>query len=58
MNSRQRLRETFRYGKPDRVPYFEETIRGETLDVWLMQDVPFENYLYYRELLAECTRGR
>jgi hypothetical protein len=40
MNSRQRLRETFRYGKPDRVPYFEETTREEVLGLWLMQGMP------------------
>jgi len=26
MNSRERFRETMGYGKPDRVPYFEEGI--------------------------------
>ena len=37
MNSRQRLRETFRYGKPDRVPYFEEAIREEVITCWRKQ---------------------
>ena len=37
MNSRKRFYETIHYGKPDRVPYFEEGIRPETLDVWREQ---------------------
>jgi hypothetical protein len=40
MNSRQRLRETFRYGKPDRVPYFEEAIREEVITCWRKQGLP------------------
>ena len=31
MNSRDRFRETMRYGTPDRVPYFEEGIRDDVL---------------------------
>ena len=34
MNSRERFQETMRYGKPDRVPYFEEGIRDEVLKAW------------------------
>ncbi len=37
MNSRERFRETMGYGKPDRVPYFEEGIRDEVLRVWRNQ---------------------
>ncbi len=47
MSSRKRFRETMRYGEPDHVPYFEEGIR---------QNVPFENYAYYRKLLAKITQ--
>ena len=46
MSSRERFRETMSYGKPDRVPYFEEGIRkdverlfgfagAETLTGWI-----------------------
>ncbi|MGD2272227.1 MAG: uroporphyrinogen decarboxylase family protein [Desulfobacterales bacterium] len=37
MTSRQRFRETMRYGTPDRVPYFEEGIRKEVIKVWRKQ---------------------
>jgi hypothetical protein len=37
MNSRQRFLETMRFGKPDRVPYFEEGIRKEVLKAWRKQ---------------------
>ena len=37
MNSRERFRETMGYGKPDRVPYFEEGIREEVLSRWRTQ---------------------
>lgn len=40
MNSRQRLRETFRYGNPDRVPYFEELIREDVIREWHKQGMP------------------
>jgi hypothetical protein len=43
MNSRERFRETMRYGHPDRVPYFEEGIREEVLRVWTTQGLPSEN---------------
>jgi uroporphyrinogen decarboxylase len=37
MNSRERFLEVMRFGKPDRVPYFEEGIRREVLKVWRKQ---------------------
>jgi len=40
MNNRQRFYETFHYGNPDRIPYFEEGIRSETLEVWRENGLP------------------
>jgi hypothetical protein len=40
MNSRERFLEVMRYGKPDRVPYFEEGIRREVLKAWRRQGLP------------------
>ena len=40
MTSRERFQETMRYGRPDRVPYFEEGIRDEVLEVWRRQGMP------------------
>ena len=37
MSSRERFRETMGYGKPDRVPYFEEGIRKDVLKIWRSQ---------------------
>jgi hypothetical protein len=37
MSSRERFRETMGYGKPDRVPYFEEGIRKDVLKAWRTQ---------------------
>jgi Uroporphyrinogen decarboxylase (URO-D) len=37
MNSRERFLETMRFGKPERVPYFEEGIRKEVLQAWQKQ---------------------
>jgi hypothetical protein len=37
MNSRTRFLETMRFGRPDRVPYFEEGIRKEVLKAWWKQ---------------------
>ena len=37
MSSRQRFRETMKFGQPDRVPYFEEGIRKEVIRVWKQQ---------------------
>ena len=34
MNSRERFLETMRFGKPERVPYFEEGLRKEVLQAW------------------------
>ena len=46
MNSRERFVKTMEFGVPDRVPYFEEGIRDEVIEVWLQQgleaDVNFE----------------
>lgn len=38
MNSRKRFRETMDYGKPDRVPFFEEGLRKEVIKSWRRQD--------------------
>lgn len=40
MNSRERFKETMRYGQPDRVPYFEEGIREDVLRIWREQGMP------------------
>jgi uroporphyrinogen decarboxylase len=40
MNSRERFLETMRYGKPDRVPYFEEGIRRDVIRAWHSQGLP------------------
>lgn len=37
MNNRQRFYETLHDGTPDRIPYFEEGIRQETLEAWCAQ---------------------
>jgi hypothetical protein len=37
VNSRDRFRETMRYGAPDRVPYFDEGIRDDVLRAWRRQ---------------------
>ena len=37
MSSRERFRETMSYGRPDRVPYFEEGIREDVLKAWRTQ---------------------
>lgn len=42
MNSRERFVETMRYGKVDRVPYFEEGIRKDVLKAWRKQGLPPE----------------
>jgi hypothetical protein len=39
-NSRKRFLETMRYGRPDRVPYFEEGIRPEVLKAWQRHGLP------------------
>jgi uroporphyrinogen decarboxylase len=40
MTSRQRFRQTMRYGDCDHVPYFEEGIRDEVLSAWRKQGMP------------------
>jgi hypothetical protein len=40
MNPKKRFFETLHYGSPDRIPYFEEGIRPETLEVWRNQGLP------------------
>ncbi|MBM4033610.1 MAG: hypothetical protein FJ291_17745 [Planctomycetes bacterium] len=40
MTSRERFRETMRYGRPDRVPYFEEGLRDDVLERWHEQGLP------------------
>ena len=45
MNSRQRFLETMRFGKPDRVPYFEEGLREEVLEVWRNQGLKSDSDL-------------
>jgi uroporphyrinogen decarboxylase len=42
MNSRERFRKTMQYGRPDRVPYFEEGIREEVLRAWRKQGLSSE----------------
>jgi hypothetical protein len=37
MSSRERFRKTMGYGRPDRVPYFEEGIRKDVLRAWRTQ---------------------
>lgn len=37
MSTRERFKETMGYGKPDRVPYFEEGIRNDVLRAWRTQ---------------------
>ncbi len=44
-NSRKRFREIMRYGRPDRVPYFEEGIRPEVLKAWHRQGLPTDTNL-------------
>jgi len=42
MNSRERFIKTMQYGKPDRVPYFEEGIRTDVLRAWKKQGLSSE----------------
>ena len=42
MNNRQRFYESLHYGSPDRLPYFEEGIREDTLKTWEEQGHPVE----------------
>ena len=45
MNSRERFRETMKYGIPDRVPYFEEGIRRAVIKTWRKQGLPWRTDL-------------
>jgi hypothetical protein len=40
MNSRERFIKVMRYEPVDRVPYFEEGIRDEVINVWRKQGLP------------------
>ena len=40
MNSQQRFREVMAYGRPDRVPFFEEGIRADVIETWQQQGMP------------------
>jgi Uroporphyrinogen decarboxylase (URO-D) len=40
MSGRERFKETMGYGRPDRVPYFEEGIRNDVLRIWRTQGLP------------------
>ncbi|MCJ7700080.1 MAG: hypothetical protein MUO62_00720 [Anaerolineales bacterium] len=42
MNNKERFYETVHYGSPDRIPYFEEGIRSETLEAWRAGGLPAE----------------
>ncbi len=48
MNSRERFFETLHYGKPDRIPYFEEGIRSDVIAAWKEQGLPSEVALWER----------
>ena len=40
MTSRERFHETLAYGKPDRVPLFDEGLRDDVLERWQEQGMP------------------
>jgi uroporphyrinogen-III decarboxylase len=42
MDNRQRFYESLHYGGPDRLPYFEEGIREDTLKTWKKQGHPIQ----------------
>jgi hypothetical protein len=42
MNSRQRFHEAMRFGRPDRVPYFEEGMREGVIETWHRQGLPHD----------------
>ena len=56
MNGRKRFRETMGYGKPDRVPFFEEGIRKEVRKSWRRQSKQAFEELSDILLLAICRR--
>ncbi|MGB2823091.1 MAG: hypothetical protein WBF17_19055, partial [Phycisphaerae bacterium] len=44
--ARRRFAETMRYGRPDRVPYFEEGLRDDVLARWREQGLADEADLW------------
>jgi uroporphyrinogen decarboxylase len=42
MNSRERFFEALHYGKPDRIPYFEDGIRIDVITAWQTQGIPMD----------------
>jgi len=56
MSTRERFRETMGYGKPDRVPYFEEGIRKDVLRAWRAQGLARDADL--SEMFASDFRER
>jgi len=54
MTSRERFRQTMGYGRPDRVPYFEEGIRDEVFDVWRRQGMPPDTDLSHMFPFDHC----
>jgi len=48
MTSRKRFIETMCYGRPDRVPYFEEGIRDEVIQAWRGQGLSGRSELEHR----------
>ena len=56
MSTRERFKETMGYGKPDRVPYFEEGIRRDVLRAWRTQGLARDADL--SEMFASDFRER
>jgi hypothetical protein len=40
MDARRRFRETLRFGRPDRVPYYDHDIRADILERWRHEGLP------------------
>jgi hypothetical protein len=40
MNARERFLATLRFGEPDRVPYYDQSIREDTLERWHREGLP------------------
>jgi len=40
MNARERFLETLRFGEPDRVPHYDQSIREDTLERWHREGLP------------------
>lgn len=57
MNERERFMKTMRFEKPDRIPYFEQYIRDDTVERWRKEGLPrgvdIEEYFHldHREVL-------